>query len=279
MTVPTFQGYRRADGRVGVRNHVLVLSPTGLTSAAAQRARITRARNRLRDDRLWPRPGGCGREAALRYAARPRCASERRCDRGPVGGRRHHVVVRRRHRCNRQARCRLLAAGRERGRAYAGRCGRARRDAPGARCVAAAARTLRLEATVHRRRMRALGCHVGPRLQPARRTHDGVCRRRRRPGDVQRDRRVDRRRAPARATRGHARSRRSDRAGRGQIASAWCATAGGDIRGQNPGPQNKAGGLTTIEEKALGAIAKGGHQPIHGLLRAGAATDRRPVSS
>jgi altronate dehydratase len=33
----TFEGYRRADGRVGVRNHVLVLSPTGLTSAAATR--------------------------------------------------------------------------------------------------------------------------------------------------------------------------------------------------------------------------------------------------
>jgi (2R)-sulfolactate sulfo-lyase subunit beta len=32
-----FTGYRRRDGSVGVRNHVLVLSPTGLTSAAAQR--------------------------------------------------------------------------------------------------------------------------------------------------------------------------------------------------------------------------------------------------
>jgi len=42
----------------------------------------------------------------------------------------------------------------------------------------------------------------------------------------------------------------------------------GDIRAQNPGPQNRAGGLTTIEEKALGAISKGGAQPIHGLLRA-----------
>jgi altronate dehydratase large subunit len=44
--------------------------------------------------------------------------------------------------------------------------------------------------------------------------------------------------------------------------------AGGDVRAQNPGPQNKAGGITTIEEKALGAIAKGGDQPIRGLLRA-----------
>src|SRR6478672_13047747 len=44
--------------------------------------------------------------------------------------------------------------------------------------------------------------------------------------------------------------------------------AGGDTRAQNPGPQNRAGGLTTIEEKALGAIAKGGEQPIQGVLRA-----------
>ena len=44
--------------------------------------------------------------------------------------------------------------------------------------------------------------------------------------------------------------------------------SGGDIRAQNPGPQNKSGGLTTIEEKALGAIAKGGEQPIQGVLRA-----------
>ncbi len=44
--------------------------------------------------------------------------------------------------------------------------------------------------------------------------------------------------------------------------------AGGDLRAQNPGPQNKAGGITTIEEKALGAIAKGGGQPIRDVLRA-----------
>ncbi len=44
--------------------------------------------------------------------------------------------------------------------------------------------------------------------------------------------------------------------------------SGGDIRAQNPGPQNVAGGLSTIEEKALGAVAKGGSQPIQKLLRA-----------
>ena len=37
MTATTlaFEGYRRADGRVGIRNHVLVLAPTALTAASA----------------------------------------------------------------------------------------------------------------------------------------------------------------------------------------------------------------------------------------------------
>ncbi len=42
--------------------------------------------------------------------------------------------------------------------------------------------------------------------------------------------------------------------------------AGIDLTGNNPGPTNIAGGLTTIEEKALGGIAKGGQSPIQSLL-------------
>ncbi|MGI9522917.1 MAG: UxaA family hydrolase [Hyphomicrobiaceae bacterium] len=49
--------------------------------------------------------------------------------------------------------------------------------------------------------------------------------------------------------------------------------AGADVQANNPGPQNHAGGITTLEEKSLGAIAKGGVQPIVGLLRQG---DRLP---
>ena len=45
--------------------------------------------------------------------------------------------------------------------------------------------------------------------------------------------------------------------------------AGQDVQANNPGPQNHAGGITTLEEKSLGAIAKGGEQPIAGLLREG----------
>lgn len=38
--------------------------------------------------------------------------------------------------------------------------------------------------------------------------------------------------------------------------------AGVDIRNSEPSPGNKAGGLTTLEEKSLGAILKGGTSPI-----------------
>jgi len=47
--------------------------------------------------------------------------------------------------------------------------------------------------------------------------------------------------------------------------------AGHDVQANNPGPQNHAGGITTLEEKSLGAIAKGGRQPIVGVLREGEA--------
>lgn len=42
--------------------------------------------------------------------------------------------------------------------------------------------------------------------------------------------------------------------------------AGMDLLGNNPGPTNVAAGLTTIEEKSLGGIAKGGHSPIRGVI-------------
>ncbi|MCO8243788.1 MULTISPECIES: UxaA family hydrolase [unclassified Haladaptatus] len=41
---------------------------------------------------------------------------------------------------------------------------------------------------------------------------------------------------------------------------------GVDLRGAQPTPGNQEGGLTTIEEKSLGAIAKGGTTPVRGLV-------------
>jgi len=41
---------------------------------------------------------------------------------------------------------------------------------------------------------------------------------------------------------------------------------GVDMRGAQPSPGNIAGGLTTIEEKSLGAITKGGHSPVQEMV-------------
>jgi len=42
---------------------------------------------------------------------------------------------------------------------------------------------------------------------------------------------------------------------------------GQDIRGANPAPGNIAGGITTIEEKSLGCIYKGGTTPLEEVIR------------
>lgn len=49
---------------------------------------------------------------------------------------------------------------------------------------------------------------------------------------------------------------------------AIAEAAGKDLRIGNPGPQNHAGGLTTLEEKSLGAIRKGGTTDIVAALAA-----------
>jgi altronate dehydratase large subunit len=49
------------------------------------------------------------------------------------------------------------------------------------------------------------------------------------------------------------------------------AATGMDLLGNNPGQENIRGGLSTIEEKSLGAIAKGGSRPVQSLLGLGEA--------
>lgn len=50
---------------------------------------------------------------------------------------------------------------------------------------------------------------------------------------------------------------------------------GMDIRGTNPTADNMRGGLTTIEEKALGALAKAGTRPLCGVLSYGQSPSRK----
>lgn len=49
---------------------------------------------------------------------------------------------------------------------------------------------------------------------------------------------------------------------------------GVDMREDQPSPDNKRGGLTTVEEKALGAMAKAGTSPLVGVLSYGQAPQR-----
>ncbi|MFL6715730.1 MAG: UxaA family hydrolase [Burkholderiaceae bacterium] len=50
---------------------------------------------------------------------------------------------------------------------------------------------------------------------------------------------------------------------------------GVDMRESQPSPDNKRGGLTTVEEKALGAMAKAGSSPLVGVLGYGEAPQRK----
>lgn len=47
---------------------------------------------------------------------------------------------------------------------------------------------------------------------------------------------------------------------------AEAMAAGVDLLGRNPTPTNIAAGLSTIEEKSLGSVAKSGTQPVEGML-------------
>ncbi|MBN9068136.1 MAG: UxaA family hydrolase [Rhizobiales bacterium] len=50
------------------------------------------------------------------------------------------------------------------------------------------------------------------------------------------------------------------------VREAAVSAAGVDLLGNNPGTENIRGGLSTIEEKSLGAIAKAGSHPVSALL-------------
>jgi altronate dehydratase large subunit len=47
---------------------------------------------------------------------------------------------------------------------------------------------------------------------------------------------------------------------------AMAVASGKSLTGNNPGEENIRGGLSTIEEKALGAVAKSGSRPIDGII-------------
>ena len=53
---------------------------------------------------------------------------------------------------------------------------------------------------------------------------------------------------------------------------------GEEVREGNPSPGNKAGGITTLEEKSLGCVQKGGSSPICGVLSYGQRVQNRGLT-
>jgi altronate dehydratase large subunit len=60
-----------------------------------------------------------------------------------------------------------------------------------------------------------------------------------------------------------------------QGMEAMAVKRGVNMRDSQPAPDNKKGGLTTVEEKALGAMAKAGKSPLMGVLSYGQAPARK----
>jgi altronate dehydratase large subunit len=60
-----------------------------------------------------------------------------------------------------------------------------------------------------------------------------------------------------------------------QGMEAMAVHRGVNMRDSQPAPDNKKGGLTTVEEKALGALAKAGKSPLVGVLGYGQAPERK----
>lgn len=271
---PTFLGYHRADGSVGVRNHMLVLSVGGLTIPTARRIASAikgaavvgfpyNAGSLLGEDRAtWKR-------AMLAMAVHPNVGAVLLVgDNPPVAaevaeharkaGRPHAAMTL--DDCNHDAVTlteRGIRAGARMAMAIS-----ADRRAP----APLSALTLGLECG---RSDPSSGLVSNPLL-----------------GRMA-DRLVD---AGGRAMIGEtvewlgAEHRLEKRAATPEVATAirdavlrrehWAISHGLDLTGNNPGPANIAGGLSSIEEKALGNIAKSGSRPIQGVLSYGEAAPR-----
>lgn len=267
MSAPGFDGYRRADGRVGVRNHVLVLSPTGLTSAAAARvASLVQ-----------------GTVCVASGYGRGQVAADARLHHDTLLGLACHPNV---------AATVVLAAGGDIVASYVDAISATGKPALGFSLpdvhedalalvdagVRAAARLVREASALRRERFGLESLCLAVECGHSDASSGLVCN----PlagrltervvaggGQAMFSETVEWTGAEHLLARRAASPEVADAIVRAVAArERMVREAGGDIRAQNPGPQNKAGGLTTIEEKALGAVQKGGAQRIQGLLQA-----------
>ena len=266
----TFQGYRRADGRAATRNYIGIV--TTVNCSAATSRMIARHIEPLlaqfpNIDGVVPltHGGGCGMAASglemdvLRrtlagYTRHPNMAAVvvlgLGCETNQISGlmtaeglKEGPKLIpdgdpgRGRRLQDRDARRRLPEGAAARGQRREARADPGQRADPGA----AVRRLGRLF-----RHLGQPGAGRGGRSAGAQRRHGGAVGD---AGDLRRRASAD---APCRQPRGRREDRRAH-----QWWEEHCARTGGEMN-NNPSPGNKAGGLTTILEKSLGAVAKGG---------------------
>jgi len=265
MTALTFEGYRRGDGRVGTRNHVLVLSATGLTSAAAQRI-AQLVRGTICVGTGYGR-GQVGADAKLQVATLSGLAAHPNVAAVLVVSAADDITSI------------YVDAARAAGKPVAGLSLQAVHEDALALVdtgVRIATRFVREASQLRREKCAAGELVVAVECGHSDATSGLVCN----PLTGRMMELVVEAGGTAMFSETvewtGAEHLLAQRAATPEVAAQIVAAvterermvreSGGDLRAQNPGPQNKAGGITTIEEKALGAIAKGGRQTIQGVL-------------
>jgi altronate dehydratase large subunit len=269
----TFEGYRRADGSVGVRNHTLVMSVTGLTSPTARR--IARS---LSGAKLVTTSYGSGlmdEDAELQvralagFACNPNVAAAL-----VIGGTGPHVsriaeIVARTGRpvealilddCEHDA-ITLTERGVRIGARLMRETSRARRTAVGTDELFVAMECGRSDPSSGLVANPLVGAVVDAIVDAGGRALFGET-----IEWLGAEHLLAARAADANVAREiiAAVNRREQEA----------VAAGMDLLGNNPGPTNVASGLSTIEEKSLGAIAKGGQSLVRGVVRVADAPPR-----
>ena len=261
----TFLGYRRADGRVGVRNHLLVLSTGGLTGQTARRVGAMLAGAVVVT--LPHSSGLIGRDLVVQRRAIAGLATHANVGACVLVGDNPVVMA--------QARADIAPAGRPTASFTLDECGHDgfvltdRAVRAGARLLRGLSRERRASAPVA---ALGIGLECGRSDPSSGLVANPLL-------GLAADWLVD---SGGWAVIGEtlewlgAERLLADRARTPQAAEAIAGAvlareriaveAGLDLLGSNPGPTNIAAGLSTIEEKSLGNIAKSGSRPIEGLL-------------
>ena len=265
MSAPSLRGYRRPDGSVGVRNHVLVLSVTGLTTPTARRIARAVPHTKLvttgygsglmgEDSKLQRRTlAALGRHpnvaATVVIGATPPLVQELRDDIASSGKPTQALVL---DECNHDA-ITLTERGTRIAAHLVHDASRVEREPIELRNMFLAMECGRSDPSSGIAANPLVGAVVDALIAAGGRAVFGETIEWLGAEHLLAGRAVD---AKVAQSINAAVQRREREA----------VAAGMDLLGNNPGPTNIAAGLSSIEEKSLGAIAKGGHSPIAGVI-------------